>query len=329
MSPSEPPTEWAPCDLCDANDWKVLFTGQDKRHHVPGEFGVTQCRHCGHLQTNPRPTREAIRIYYPETYSAHSLSCARVSRSLRDLKLLELARRFSFLGKLLLPIATYRFRRLVPLWLDKKCGLLLEIGSGVGWFCKLAAAMGWQPVGLDISVKACQEAKEMWGIAEVCSDSLSLPFKSQTFHLVVLCHTLEHLFSPKQVLREVHRVLRENGWVALEVPNANSFGRKLFGEEWGSWELPRHLHHFTPETLKKVLELAGFQNIKVVSARHKPHLLAARLFPKKLCLLAKVGRALFGLPTWVLLPLITAHNEGEVLRAWAQKRVSQKSVNRR
>lgn len=318
MSPSEPPTEWAPCDLCDANDWKVLFTGQDKRHHVPGEFGVTQCRHCGHLQTNPRPTRDAILTYYPATYTAHSLSCSRISRSLRDLKLLEVARKFGFCGKLLLPIATYRFRCIVPSRLSKGRGLLLEIGCGVGWFCKLADAMGWQPVGLDISDSVCREARAIWGIAVVCSDSLPLPFKPQTFDLVVLRHTLEHLFSPKRVLKEVHRVLREGGWVAVEVPNANSLGRKVFEERWDTWELPRHLHHFTPKTLRKVLEQAGFQNIKIVSARHKPFLLANSLLPKRNPL-AKLGRILLGLPAWVLLPLMVVRQEGEVLRAWAQK----------
>lgn len=318
MLPLNSQTEWASCDLCDANDWETLFVGQDRRHGVPGEFGVAKCRNCGHLQTNPRPTRNTIHIYYPETYSAHSLSCGRVNRSLRDLKLMKLARKIGFLGKLFLPIVTYRFRSLVPSWLNKEQGLLLEIGCGVGWFCGLATAMGWQPVGLDISVNACQRAKEMWGITAICSDSLPLPFKPQTFHLVVLRHTLEHLFSPKQVLKEVHRVLRDSGWVALEVPNANSLGRKVFGERWDTWDLPRHLHHFTLETLKKILERAGFQNIKVISTRHKPFLLAKHLLPQKHPL-AKLGRSLLGLPTWVLLPLVKVRQEGEMLRGWAQK----------
>ncbi|MCX7968847.1 MAG: hypothetical protein N3B10_10250 [Armatimonadetes bacterium] len=64
----------------------------------PVNFGVVQCRRCGHLQTNPRPTRNSIQIYYPETYAAHSLSCARVNRSLRDLTLLKLARELGLMG---------------------------------------------------------------------------------------------------------------------------------------------------------------------------------------------------------------------------------------
>lgn len=319
MSSSEPVTEWASCDLCGADDWETIFVGQDRRHNIPGKFGVAQCRHCGHLQTNPRPTRNAIPIYYPETYTAHSLSCARIGRSLRDLRLLKFVRRSSFWGKLILPVATFRFHRLVPSWLDEECGLLLEIGCGSGWFCGLAIAMGWQPVGLDISINACRMAKELWGVAAICSDSLLLPFKSQTFRLVVLYHALEHLFSPRQVLREIHRVLKEGGWVALEVPNANSLGRKVFKENWDSWELPRHLHHFSPETLAKFLEQSGFQNIKVISAKPKPYILTNFLLPKGHPI-AKLGRALLGLPAWVLLPLIKARQEGEVLRAWAQKK---------
>ncbi|MCS7187809.1 MAG: class I SAM-dependent methyltransferase [Armatimonadetes bacterium] len=212
----------------------------------------------------------------------------------------------------------------MPSWLNKERGLLLEIGCSVGWFCGLAVAMGWLPVGLDISFSSCREAKEAWDIITVCSDSLPLPFKSQTFHLVLLRHSLEHLFSPKKVLSDVRRVLKEGGWVVLEVPNANSLGRKIFAEKWDTWELPRHLHHFTPKTLRKVLEQAGFKDIKIVTARHKPFLLANLLCSKRHPL-AELVRILLGLPTWVLLPFMMVCQEGEVLRGWAQKQSNEAS----
>jgi len=91
--------EWTPCDLCGAEDWEVLSIGSDRRHKLPGEFGVTKCRSCGHLQTNPRPTNEFLPTFYPESYSAHSAECHRIRHTKRDLHLMNLGRKFPFVGK--------------------------------------------------------------------------------------------------------------------------------------------------------------------------------------------------------------------------------------
>ncbi len=310
----EVPTEWVACDLCGAEDFEVLFWGTDRRHGMPGKFGVAQCRQCGHLQTNPRPTREMLPSYYPTDYTAHDSTCHRVRHTQRDIALLRVG---GWWGKLVRPFAAFRFRRLVPSWVDKGSGLFLEIGCGTGWLCKLAALFGWLPVGTDISLNACQTACNLWGIATVCTDGAPLPFRDGIFQLVVLHHTLEHLPSPKTALREVHRVLRSGGWVAIEVPNAHSLGRWVFGERWDSWDLPRHLHHFTPATLQRLLEQTGFQQVRVVSARYKPFVLATSWLPRHPLLQGL--RILLGFPCWLWLPVAMHRRQGEVLRAWSQK----------
>ena len=310
--------EWTPCDLCGAEDWELLFLGSDRRHKLPGEFGVTKCRCCGHLQTNPRPTSDFLPTFYPETYSAHSAECHRIRHTERDLHLMKLGRKFPLAGRVLSMVATWRFRRIVPKWLENEKGLFLEIGCGTGWLCALAQEMGWQVVGLDINLKACLVARQTWGISVLCSDSLSLPFKSNAFRLVVLRHVLEHLPSPQQALSEVHRVLKEGGWVALELPNAKSLGRWVYGPLWDSWDLPRHLHHFTPVTLKRLMEQVGFQRVKISSAHFKPFLLTAKWFLRK-HLFTRFVRLLLGLPSWLLLPFLVANQQGEILRAWGLK----------
>lgn len=307
-------TEWVPCDLCGADAFDVLFWGTDRRYGLPGQFGVAQCRQCGHLQTNPRPTLAALPAYYPAAYMAHDSTCHRVRHTQRDIALLS-AR--GWWGRLVRPLATLRFRRLVPSWLGQGNGLLLEIGCGTGWLCKLAAALGWRPVGTDISLGACQTAHRLWAIATVCNGGALLPFRDNTFHLIVLRHALEHLPSPRAALREVHRVLRPGGWVAIEVPNAHSLGRWVLGAAWDSWDLPRHLHHFTPTTLQGLLERTGFRAVRVVSAYHKPFILATAWLPRRSPL--RWLRAVLGLPCWLWLPVLVRRRQGEVLRGWAQK----------
>jgi len=45
--------------------------------------------------------------------------------------------------------------------------------------------------------------------------------------------------------------------VIVEVPNAGGLGARLFGRAWSGLELPRHLSHFTPETLERTVRKAG------------------------------------------------------------------------
>lgn len=309
--------EWAPCDLCGAENWEVLFIGSDRRHGLPGEFGVTKCRSCGHLQTNPRPTRKSMQAFYPESYGSHSPNSPTIRRTKRDLRLMKLGKK-SIFGSIILPFASWRFRRLIPSWLEGEKGLFLEIGCGTGWLCALAQEMGWQAIGVDISLNACLASRRTWNIPILCSDSHSLPFKSNTFRLVVLCHVLEHLYSPRQVLCEVYRVLGRGGWVALEVPNADSLGRQVYRHLWNSWDLPRHLHHFTPTTLRRLMEQAGFQKIRIQSAHYEPFILTTRWLPRK-NLFARFMRLVLGLPAWLSLPLLVANQQGEILRAWGLK----------
>ncbi len=304
--------------MCGAEDWETLFVERDRRHGLPGEFGVAKCRRCGHLQTNPRPTQETLPAFYPETYFLSSMRQARVRRTLRDLLFLKWTDKQTFTKIAFLAFGSWRFRRLVPKWLESEKGMFLDVGCGVGWLCALAKELGWQAVGVDISLNACKVAFKTWGISVLCANALLLPFKANTFNLVTLQHVLEHLPSPRRMLSEVYRVLKGNGWVAIEVPNAGSLGRQIYGPRWDSWDLPRHLHHFTPNTLEHLLKQVGFQKVRVVSARHKPFVLASRWFPRN----RPVGRfmgAVFGLPLWLTLPLLIARKQGEVLRAWGWK----------
>ncbi len=310
--------EWAPCDLCGADSWETLFIGHDRRHRLPGEFGVAKCLYCGHLQTNPRPSRETLPAFYPETYFLSSMRCDQVRRTLRDSLFLKWAAKQTFAKSVFLTLGSLRFHRFVPKWLKVEKGLFLDVGCGVGWLCALAKEVGWRALGVDISLPACKIASQTWGVSVLCSDGLPLPFKADSFHLVTLRHVLEHFPSPRYALSEVYRVLKNNGWVAIEVPNAGSLGRQIYGPLWHSWDLPRHLHHFTPETLERLMKQVGFQKVRTVSAKHKPFMLASRWFSRN----PSIGRfmgAVFGLPLWLVLPLLIARKQGEVLRAWGCK----------
>jgi SAM-dependent methyltransferase len=73
---------------------------------------------------------------------------------------------------------------------------------------------------------------------------------------------------PREVLREAHRVLVNGGKLLVAVPNIDSLPYRWFGKHWFGLDLPRHLTHFTPQTLSLMLERCSFQPGPVRLLRH-------------------------------------------------------------
>jgi 2-polyprenyl-3-methyl-5-hydroxy-6-metoxy-1,4-benzoquinol methylase len=121
------------------------------------------------------------------------------------------------------------------------------------------AALGWQVAGLDSSPDAVRNVREQLGL-EAYLGSLPHPALAPcSFEVVTMWHALEHVHQPLRILREAYRLLVPGGCLVVAVPNFDSHTRAWFGEHWFGLDLPRHLTHFTAETLGSMLLAAGFQ----------------------------------------------------------------------
>ena len=100
--------------------------------------------------------------------------------------------------------------------------------------------------------------RELFGERVKLGDLLDVHYKDRAFDVVLLSHSLEHLYDPLSTLLEVRRILDDDGVVVVTVPNAGSMEARLFGRWWFPWELPRHLYHFEKATLAQLLRQAGF-----------------------------------------------------------------------
>src|SRR5476651_1638743 len=66
-TPDAPETELVEtCPLCESKESEFLFWNCDRFYHLPGKFGLVQCKGCELVRLSPRPTRGAISFYYPD-----------------------------------------------------------------------------------------------------------------------------------------------------------------------------------------------------------------------------------------------------------------------
>jgi SAM-dependent methyltransferase len=147
-----------------------------------------------------------------------------------------------------------------------RIGRLLDVGSGDGAFVHHMASHGWDATGLDFSPAASELAARRGLRGRYLMGSLAdhdLPLRS--FDAVTLWQVLEHIGEPVAMLRRAHALLRPGGLLVASVPNIDSLSATLTRERWWGLDVPRHLVHYTPATLRRVVSEAG---LSVVDVRH-------------------------------------------------------------
>ena len=252
------------CPLgCMKND-KIVLTGIDLIHNLPGVFNIVRCCNCGLMRTNPRPTPEAISLYYPHDYPPYVDTRVQSSKPNAS----------SLVKTLISPIVRHLFRfntmnlpKMLP-------GRMLEIGCASGSFLHKMKSNGWQVRGIEFSEKAAQSATELG--YEVYAGALgTAPKPDIAFDLIVGWMVLEHLHEPILGLRKLREWADPNAWLVLSIPNSRSFEFNLFKERLYALHLPNHLYHFTPASLDKVLTASGWKLEKIHHQRTLSNLIAS------------------------------------------------------
>jgi len=158
---------------------------------------------------------------------------------------------------------------------------ILDLGCGFGRHAFEAARRGANVVALDAGreevegvaatfaamVEAGELSTENLHVASVQGDALALPFPDGTFDRVICSEVLEHIPNDVGAMRELARVLRPGGTMAITVPR--------FGPELINWALSDayhnvpggHIRIFRKSQLKKRLTSVGMQ----VTGHHYAH----------------------------------------------------------
>ena len=99
-------------------------------------------------------------------------------------------------------------------------------------------------------------------------DILEAPFRRESFDVITCFDVLEHLYEPRQVMARVSEWLKPGGIFYVLVPNVDSAEARVFGSYWHGLELPRHLFHYSPASLKFLAESAGLREVSLETRRN-------------------------------------------------------------
>jgi SAM-dependent methyltransferase len=134
----------------------------------------------------------------------------------------------------------------------------LEIGAGDGRLLVALARRGYAVAGAEpFRAAAVGPPRPEIPVVQSTLEELTLPWRSQD--ATVLWHVLEHLPDPEAALRRVLAWTVPGGVVVVAVPNAASLQARIGEDRWFQQDVPRHLVHFTPGGLTKLLLRAGFE----------------------------------------------------------------------
>jgi len=210
--------------------------------HLEGSFQMVRCSSCQFVFLNPRPTAESLHHFY-QTYLPDEESS------------------IDSWEKMMKPVF-HRAANLIKRY--GKSGRLLDVGSGFGFFVAEMENKGWEAVGVEISQRALDYARNILALAVRTGPLEKVGFPDSHFDAVTGFYVIEHLPFPKAFLGECHRILKPGGLLVLRYPHTTPIKNLLrfLGVKNRLYDLPAHLCDFSPKMIQQCLERIGFEKCK-------------------------------------------------------------------
>lgn len=233
-------TRYGACSICSSKFYRLI-------RPYPGFDGVdlVRCEDCGLMQAQPVPTNEFLWKFYQTSFGNDPVMGHDMTSESEQGFRLRATLQMDFVQKLQGDTAA-----------QGKNGVrkALDVGCHAASFLSLFKGKGWEVTGVDPNPRS-EYAEKWYGIRVIQKLFEKNMFPADSFDGILHSHALEHVPDPRGVLEEFFRVLKPGGWVFIEVPN----------ESWdkvATQKLIPHLYFFTPDTLSKLSQKAGFEVVK-------------------------------------------------------------------
>jgi SAM-dependent methyltransferase len=204
------------------------------------EYRLVRCSYCSHIWISNPPAPREMSQYYGPAYH-RGISSSGEGDAVRW-------------GRQLKVISQY-----------KTHGSVLDIGCSSGGFLTHLEPGSWELSGIEANPEMAERARRATKGRIFAGDVVDADFAPDSFDLITCTDVLEHLYEPRLVFDKVRRWLRPGGIFYVFVPNIMSWEARAFGPWWYGLDLPRHLHHYSAQSLAALAASADLQPLRIVT----------------------------------------------------------------
>lgn len=248
------------CPACRSPEYQPLFYDRNRRDNIDCSGAYVQCKKCSLVYLRERPPWEEIVKFYSSLDEQQTANAGVAD-------VVELRRQAEKpVPKWKRILRKIRFRPhswpLEPIPEGSK--RLLDLGCGSGAKLVEFYQRGYEVWGVDVgedTIRLCRELLPQGHFIQGELQEADLP--DGYFDYIRIDNAMEHVPNPKEVIIECRRLLCEGGQVMVYVPHGRSLSMQLMkGNSISAW-IPFHLQLFTRKSLYRLLEDAGFVDIKI------------------------------------------------------------------
>ena len=121
----------------------------------------------------------------------------------------------------------------------------------------------WKVSGIESNKNAREIATNKNGI-EVRDEKSYSQLEDKQFDVITMWHVLEHVYDTEFQLKEIKRLLKEDGLIVIAVPNSDSLDAQIYKQYWAAYDVPRHIYHFTQKSVNDLVRKYDFELIQTL-----------------------------------------------------------------
>jgi SAM-dependent methyltransferase len=235
----------AECPVCEHRSAHAWLQAPDRFHGRQVKYSLLRCPNCSLVWLQDPPTPEQMHLHYTEAYHKLISTSGGADPSLR-----------------------WRGRK-TTVEKYKQSGALLDLGCSSGSFLECIRGERWNLYGVEMSEQEARTAEARTGAKVFVGAVPEAPFAPESFDVVTCFDVLEHLYEPRATMSKVAEWLKPGGVFYVQVPNIDSAERRVFGTYWHGLELPRHLFHYSPASLRHLAEASGLRVLSLETRRNQ------------------------------------------------------------
>jgi SAM-dependent methyltransferase len=231
------------CPLCGSRTTREFLRAPDRFHLRREIYQLMLCADCMYVWLASPPAPEEMGLHYGEDYHCAIAAAGETGVQGRWQRHGDLISRHT------------------------QGGAILDIGCSSGAFLGTMKRDCWKLYGIEMEQETAEKARSATGAQIFVGDAMDAPFASESFDAITCFDVLEHVYNPRAFLSQVREWLKPGGKFFVMLPNIESWEARAFGSYWYGLELPRHLSHFSPRSLRYLMGSLGFREVHLKTPR--------------------------------------------------------------